>query len=164
MAPGWYLIFSVVLFNIINACVKYLSHIPFFELVFFRALISISLISCWIFFSKISFRGIHPKLLFARGLAGTLALTLFFFTLQTMPLASAVTIQYMSPLFAVFFSWRLLNERISFWQVICFMTAFCGVFLVKGFDTRVSLWELMAGLLAAALSGLAYTLVRKLRN
>ncbi|GIR12164.1 MAG: hypothetical protein CM15mP23_07390 [Cryomorphaceae bacterium] len=53
------------------------------------------------------------KSAFARGMFGTIGLCLFFITLQNIPLAGAVTIQYLSPVFTTLFAVVLLGERVK---------------------------------------------------
>src|SRR5690606_20181498 len=81
-----------------------------------------------------------------------------------MPLASAVTIQYLSPLFTIFLAGFLMKESAQARQWLYFFLAFEGVVLVKGFDPRVSLFELSAGVLAAVFSAFAYNFVRELND
>jgi len=164
IGPGSNILIAVSLFAAVNICVKHLHHISFFELVFFRSLFSLSISLLVLKALRISPAGNHKKLLVLRGLAGTGALTLFFFTLQSMPLASAVTVQYTAPIFAVLFSRVLIKEEINRHQILGFVLAFAGVILIKGFDSRVSALELSLGLVAATFAGCAYTIVRILRN
>ena len=155
---------AVLFFSLVHAAVKYLSHIPFFELVFFRALITLIICVVLLRSKGISLAGKNKPLLFARGLAGTIALTGYFYTLQRMPLATAVTVQYLSPILTLAISGVLLGERAKWSQWFFFFLAFVGVVLVKGLDPRVTYFALGVGLMAALMSALAYNLVRKLKD
>ena len=99
--------------------------------------------------------------LWLRGLFGISAMGLFFYTLRVMPLASAVTMNYLAPMFAVIFSMLIIKERPqkSIWFLM--ILAFTGVVLTKGFDTQVSWLHVGASLGSAMFAGLAYTYVRK---
>ena len=66
-----------------------------------------------------------------RGVFGTIALSMFFYTLQQIPLASAVTIQYLSPIFTALFAAIFLKEKMKLKQWIYFAIAFGGVALLK---------------------------------
>ena len=57
---------------------------------------------------------------------------LFFASIKFLPVGSAVSIRYVSPIFASFFAVFLLNERIKFYQWICFFIAFFGVSSLMG--------------------------------
>jgi len=81
-----------------------------------------------------------------------------------MPLASAVTIQYLSPIFTAFFAIFLMREKTSGMQWIFFLIAFIGVFVMKGFDNRVEGLYAGIGLISASFAGLAYNCVRKLKE
>lgn len=165
LRPGTrYILVATFLFVLMNVGVKALPHIPAHEIVFFRAWIS--LVLCWLWLRR---RGISPwgknhAWLIGRGLAGTGALLCYFRTLQGMPLASAVTLQYLSPIFSVAFGWLLLGEKVGIVEILCFGLSFLGIALVKGFDPRVSGAMVALGLAGAACSGCAYAMVRRLRE
>ena len=107
---------------------------------------------------------INRKLLLMRGLFGTTALVLFFLTLQKIPLASAMTIQYLSPIFTTIIAIFVLKENVKYLQWIFYALAFAGVLLIERFDPRISLFYLAIGMFSAFCSGVAYNLVRSLRG
>ncbi|GAB4261224.1 DMT family transporter [Deferrisoma sp.] len=163
LSPGQRrMVLATLLFTVMGALVKHLRPIPAHEVVFFRALVS--LVACGWMLRRAgrSPWGTHKGLLLARGAAGTAALLLYFYTLQHMPLATAVTVQYLSPLFTVALSGLWLREAASGRQWVGFVACFAGVALLKGFDPRVGWAVLGIGIAAALLSALAYNLVRRL--
>jgi drug/metabolite transporter (DMT)-like permease len=165
LSPGaGYIMLATVFFALMNIGVKYLDRIPAHEIVLFRALVT--LIAGYIMLKRKELNpwGNNKKILFLRGLTGTIALICYFYTLQTMPLASAVTIQYLSPIFTIIISVFILKETTGKIQALFFVLAFGGVILVKGFDPRVSIPELTIGIIAAIFSALAYNFVRKLKD
>ncbi|MGB3619251.1 MAG: DMT family transporter [Catalinimonas sp.] len=165
LTPGVrYMLLSTVAFALMNVCIKLLAHLPSWELVFFRAVISLGL--SWVFLKRagVPVWGKRRGLLVGRGLAGAFALLLYFQTLQEIPLATAVTLQYLSPVFTALLAVPLLGERMKLRQWGYFLLSFLGVFLIKGFDPRVPPLYLLMGVGAALLAGLAYNLVRKLRT
>lgn len=149
-------------FALMNLFVKLLQHLPTFELVFFRCAIA-SVISFALIFRKgIDWWGSNRLLLVLRGVFGTIALFTFFYTLQKMPLGTAVTLQYTSPVFTALFAVFLLRERVHPLQWLFFIISMTGVLLVRGMDTGVS-WSLIAaGVGSAIFSALAYNMVRSL--
>ena len=159
-----YILLSTIFFALMNVGVKFLDNIPTYEIVFFRALVT--LIAGYILLKRAGLKpwGNSRLLLICRGLAGTAALIMYFYTLQNMPLASAVTIQYLSPIFTIIIAGIMLKETPRSVQWIFFAIAFSGVLLLKGFDARVSPTELAVGILAAVFSGLAYNFIRKLNG
>ena len=164
-SPGVkYIIISTVFFALMNVGVKYIRHIPAYEIVFFRALVSLA-----VGYVLIRRKGLNPwgnnkPLLIYRGIAGTIALMLYFYTLQNMPLASAVTIQYLSPIFTLLIAGIMLKESARPIEWLFFSISFAGVVMIKGFDVRISAFGLVMGVGAAFFSGLAYNTIRKLKD
>lgn len=155
---------STLSFALANVFVKELKHIPAMEIVFIRCLLAIAFCYVGLRFAKEDWRGSNHKLLILRGVFGTTALALFFITLQNIPLASAMTIQYLSPIFTAIIAIFVLKESFKFSQWIFYALAFVGVLIVEKFDPRVSLLYLFIGIFSAFCSGVAYNLVRTMRG
>ena len=161
-----HMIISSFAFSLMHLCVKAMPQIPVFELVFFRSLGSLLITLLYLNKKTIPIFGNNKKVLFARGLFGTIGLCLFFITLQNIPLAGAVTIQYLSPVFTALFAVVILRERVKKKQWLFFSLAFIGVCLLKGFDVsgQISYYFVMVGVVSACFSGLAYNCIRHLRT
>lgn len=151
-------------FAVMNVFVKQLDRIPAMEIVFFRCLVSGLICGVEIARQRMDWKGNNHTLLIARGTFGTLALFTFFITLQRMPLATAVTIQYLSPIFTALIGVFVLREHVWSRQWLFYGLAFAGVFVLKGFDAGVSTTYLLIGIVSAICSGMAYNLVRRLRE
>ena len=151
-------------FAVMNVFVKQLDRIPAMEIVFFRCLVSAAICGAGIARAGADWKGNNRALLIARGTFGTLALFTFFLTIQNMPLATAVTIQYLSPIFTALIGVFVLGEHVRTRQWFFYALAFAGVFVIKGFDSSVSTIHLLAGIASAICSGMAYNLVRRLRE
>ncbi len=134
------------------------------ESVFFRCLVSMLFCFAIIYHRGLDWKGSNRIMLIARGLAGTTAVYTFFVTIQHMPLASAVTIQYTSPIFTTLIAALVLKERVKPIQLFFFALSFTGVLIIKGFDTSVNIWYLILGIFSALSSGIAYNLVRSLKE
>lgn len=158
------MLLATFFFAVMNVFVKQLGDIPAMEIVFFRCLVAAVLCFVGIWRSKIDWRGSNRRLLLLRGGFGTAALFTFFLTVQTLPLATAVTIQYLSPIFTALIAVRFLGEQIGWQQWCLYALAFAGVFVMKGFDPNISLTALTIALFSAAASGAAYALVRGLKG
>ncbi len=158
------MLLAVLFFSLMNVCAKGLEGYPPMEIVFFRCVISIVFSLYWLKKNFVPWQGQNNLRLVGRGLAGTLALYLFFVTLHKLPLATAVTLQYLSPIFTALLAIFMLNERIRPVQWLLFGFSFVGVAMLKGFDDRVSWVYLAIGVASAFFSGLAYTLVRSLKD
>jgi drug/metabolite transporter (DMT)-like permease len=155
---------STLAFSLANVFVKQVSHIPAMEVVFFRCSLATLFCFAGLWRQNADWRGSNRKLLLFRGLFGTTALFLFFLTLQNIPLASAMTIQYLSPIFTSIIAIFLLHEGVRMLQWLFYAIAFGGVLLIERFDHRVSLLFLTLGIISAICSGMAYNLVRSLRG
>lgn len=155
---------STLAFALANVFVKQVAHLPTMEIVFFRCLLGVVFCHVGLKRAGADWRGSNKKLLFLRGLFGTIALYLFFLTLQKIPLASAMTIQYLSPIFTTIIAVFLLKESVKHLQWLFYAMAFAGVLLIEQFDPRVSPFYLAIGILSAFGSGMAYNLVRSLRG
>ncbi|MBL6657099.1 MAG: DMT family transporter [Flavobacteriales bacterium] len=155
---------STAAFALMQICVKFLPHIPAHELILFRSLISIVLSVAMLRHLNIPLLGNNRKVLLMRGIFGTSALLMFFYTLQNIPLASAVTLQYLSPIFTALFAAIFLKEKMHLKQWLFFGISFAGVAMIKGFDERISLTFMLIGICSAMFSGMAYTCIRRLKD
>ena len=156
--------FSTLAFSLAIILVKQVSHIPAMEVVFFRC--SIASVFCFVGIrrAKADWIGSNHLQLLLRGLFGTTALFFFFITLQNVPLASAMTIQYLSPIFTSIIAIFVLKEGVKNIQWLFYAVAFSGVILIEQFDSRISLFYLAIGIISAFCSGMAYNLVRSLKG
>lgn len=155
---------SVVCFALMNLVVKFLGTIPAPELVFFRSVVSFGLSLYFIKRRNLSPLGNNKKWLIARGVFGVTALTTFFYTLQKLPMATAITLQYLSPIFTALFATRLLGEKVKSYQWLFFFISFAGIALIKGFNDEVSTLFLFLGIISALFAGLAYNAIGKLKG
>lgn len=157
-----YMLLSTVFFALLNVCVKLLAHLPPLEIIFFRSALSLGL-SYWALRQAQQYPWGSSKFhLLSRGTTGALALVLYFYTLHTMPLATAVTIQYLAPIFTAIFGIFIVKERVSAWQWLFFLVSFAGVVVVKGVDTRIAPLYLAMGVASAVFSGLSYNSIRRM--
>lgn len=155
---------SVVLYTSANLCVKELSHLGTFQLVFLRSAVSLVLCVLYLQRAGIPLLGNNRKWLFVRGFVGMLGLSGFFHTVKHIPLASATVIQYFSPVFTVLLALLFLKERVHKGQWLFLGLALVGIVMVKGFDPRVS-WGMWAlGLSSACLAAVAYFATMKCRD
>ncbi len=155
---------STLAFFFANVFVKQVAHIPAMETVFFRCILATTFCLIGLRRAKADPIGSNHLFLFLRGAFGTTALFCFFLTLQNMPLASAQTIQYLSPIFTATIAIFVLKESVLPVQWIFYAVAFAGVLLIQQVDARISPFYLALGIISAFCSGMAYNLVRSLRG
>lgn len=158
------MLISVMGFALMQLCVKYLMHLPTTELVLFRSFVSVILSGAMIWREGISPFGNNKKYLFLRGLFGTIALTLYFYTLQNLPISTAAILQYLSPIFTALFGIWLLKEPMRPMRWVFFGISILGVIVVKGFNPDLTFTYMLAGITSAVFAGLAYNCIRILRD
>lgn len=148
-----------------------IQHYPAHELVLARSVISFVICSYVIHRKKIPFFGTNKKWLIIRGLSGTIALVIFFQTIQVLPLAIASIIQYLAPIFTVLFALIILKQPVKKIQWFLILLAFGGVacigldkYFSKDLSESISFFWLGLGILSAVFSGVAYTSIMKLQE
>lgn len=158
-----YMLVAVLFFASMNVLIKFIPRIGAFEIVFFRSIVSLVISVITLKKLKVALWGTNKKWLVIRGVAGSIGLLLFFATIKHMPLASAVAVQYLSPIFTSLLGIFIVRERIYSPQWFFFVVSFAGVLLIQGFDPRVDLFHLTLGIGSAFASGMAYNSIRKLK-
>lgn len=158
------MLLAVFFFSLMNVFVKLLPHIPAVEIVFFRALVSLIISISLLKIYRINFWGNNKKVLILRGASGMIGLIFYFKLIQSVPLASAVTILFLAPIFTNILGIFIVKEKVHPLQWIFFSISFAGILLVKGFDDRIQPIHLIIGITASIFSGLAYNFIRKLKT
>jgi drug/metabolite transporter (DMT)-like permease len=155
---------STFAFALANVFVKKVSNLPVMEIVFFRCLVASVFCVIGLKRANASYIGKNYLFLVLRGVFGTTALALFFLTVQNIPLATAMTVQYLSPIFTAIIAIFFLKEAVKPTQWIFYAIAFSGVVFIGQVDARVPFFFIFLGILSALGSGAAYNLVRKLKD
>jgi len=133
------------------------------ELVFYRSLFGLLVIFLIIKAQRLPLATPHWKMHLWRGLSGFVALMLFFYAIGALPLATAVTLNYTSPLFLALLTTLVLRERPHLPLVLAILLGFAGVVLLL--QPTLHQAQLVAGLMGLAsgfLAGIAYLNVKQL--
>ena len=134
------------------------------EIVFFRNLIGIGLILYALKHTPPTLSGGKLHLLITRGVLGFTAMILFFYTITTIPLGVAITLNKTSPLFVSVIAFYLLNERLNKRTLLALFIGFLGiVFITKPFGVSLS-YEHLLGLLGGFFAASAYATIRTIKN
>lgn len=159
-----YMLVSSFFFALMALGVKLVQDIPVLEIIFFRAVIAITLCLWGLWRAGVAPFGTKPnrRLLLFRGIAGAVSLAQGFYLVQTIPLAAASTLTHLSPIFTTLIAVWFVKERVAPLQILFFALSFGGVVMIQGFDYRISLWHLAVGISASFCMGLAYNSVRRL--
>jgi len=159
-----YMLLSIVSFSLMHLCVKAIPDIPVSQTILVRSVFSIVFCLIAIKQAKVSVWGNNKTFLILRGLTGMFSLICFFYSIQMLPLGTAVTIGNLVPFFTLFLAFLFLQEKIPHLKWIFFGISFMGVFLMKGLDKNLSTIGIILGLCAAFFTATAHFVVRKLRD
>ena len=166
-----FLIASGLAFSLMSVCVKAIGErIPISELVFARATISIIITRFFLYKNRINPWGSQKRLLFIRGLLGTVALFCIFKALTVLPIATATVIQYIYPTFTVICAYIILNELILKRIVYSIAIGWIGILLVSQPEFKISsnftetTLAISIAILGALMTSLAYICVKKLSS
>jgi drug/metabolite transporter (DMT)-like permease len=157
-----FMLISTASFSLMNAFIKYLEHIPGFQLVFFRSVTSFVFATIYLLKNNIPILGNQRKLLSTRAVFGLISMSLFFISFKYLPIGTAVSLRYIAPIFAAIFAVFLLKEKLKPIQFLFFLIAFAGVIILKGFDGNVSNTGMLLVITASVFTGLVYVYIRKI--
>ena len=159
---------AAALFAIMGVLVKYASaHFSSPELVFYRSIFG--LVAIWLgivwqmrqWFAPLVTP--HAATHFWRGLAGFIALVLFFYALGRVPLATAVTLNYTAPLFLAMLSVVWLREQHGRGLLLAVLLGFVGIVLLLRPQWQPDTWlPALASLVSAVLAAVAYVNIKRL--
>jgi S-adenosylmethionine uptake transporter len=163
-----WMLFASFVFAIMGVCVKLASATSSTsEIVMCRGLVGMLIIVGLARAQRISLRTTLPWHHAWRGLVGVTALWLWFFAIGQLPLATAMTLNYMAPIWiaAIVFTlgWWHKQRRFEWGLATAIVTSFAGVALLLRPTIHAEQW--VGGLLALVsgfLSALAYIQVKKL--
>lgn len=137
------------------------------EIVMYRGVIGMTLMGLLMHRQRTDWRTTVPAMHFWRGLSGVSALLMWFYAIVGLPLATAMTLNYMSSIWMAVFliggAVMLGGNRIDGRLVLTALAGFCGVALILRPTIEASqLWHGLIGLLSGMLSALAYLQVSAL--
>ncbi len=159
---------SALLFSLMAVCVKWAStQYDAGELVFYRSLIGVLFITVLSRARGTTLRTTMPAMHFWRSASGVASLALWFYALGGLPLATAMTLNYMSSVWMALFllggAVMLGAARVDGRLVAAVLAGFAGVALVlrPALDQQ-QIWHGLAGLLSGLLAAMAYLQVTAL--
>lgn len=135
------------------------------ELVFYRSVFGFILIFTSIRIKRLPVKTPHLNKQIARALIGFVSLLMFFHVISHLPLATAITLNYTSPLFLAAFMPFMLHERPKKILYLAILMGFIGIILLlKPSLAKEDLLAGIVGLCSGAGAGLAYVHVKQLGN
>jgi len=160
-----YMLIASFTFAIMGAFAKLASeHMSSLEVVFFRNIAGVALVSLAVLKRPMQQQGGKPFLLFFRGFMGFVALLAFFYNIAHISLGDAMTYSKTSPIFTAVFAWIFLREKLSMKAWIAIFVGFIGiVFITQPSGIGFSKYDLL-GIFSGVGAALAYTSVRELKQ
>jgi drug/metabolite transporter (DMT)-like permease len=163
MTSSW-MIVAGLLFAAMAVFVKIgTAHFEATELAFYRSLGSFLFIGGFVIARRERVWNPYMGMHVLRGTAGTLGVVSYFYCIMHLPLATATTLNYTSPLFLAVATTVVLREKVSPWLVTAILAGFAGVAMLlqptfaAGQETAA-----MVGLFSGLFSAWAYLGVRSL--
>jgi len=162
------MLFATFAFAAMGVCVKLASSLySTSEIVMYRGLIGTVLLLALMRHQggtlRTAYRGAHLW----RSFIGAVSLWLWFYAIAKLPLATAVTLNYMAPIWIAFFlfcaGWWQSGNRIEWPLIGAILMSFAGVTLVLRPAVQAQqLAGAAVGLLSSVISAMAYMQVRRL--
>jgi drug/metabolite transporter (DMT)-like permease len=166
--PSLWMLFASFAFAAMGAGVKLASEFyTTSELLFYRGLIGAVILFALVRHRGGSFRTPFPKEHLFRSLVGVTSLWLWFFAIGKLPLATAMTLNYMAPIWmaaGLFLAGWWSRTSTPEWPLVLAVGAsFFGVMLVLQPAIETNQWlGGLAGVCSSVISAMAYMQVRKL--
>lgn len=163
-----WMLFASLVFSLMGVCVKLASSsYSVSEIVMYRGIVGVAFLSLLIRMQGGTFRTALMWHHVWRGVVGVVALWMWFYAITRLPIATATTLNYTSPIWiaAILFAlgWRTGKTRFEWGLAAAVVLSFIGVTLLLRPSFHAN--EGLAGMVGSAsglLSALAYLQVRKL--
>lgn len=170
MQASW-MILASLFFATMSVCIKYAAaHFNTFELVFYRGLIGIAFMAALCRTQGVSMRTSIPLMHVWRSAIGVMSLSAWFYAIAHLPLATAMTLNYMSGVWVAAFliggtlvMGRLQDANRQGPMVLTVMAGFSGVIMIlRPTIEQNQLFAGVIGLLSGLGAALAYMQVAAL--
>lgn len=160
------MLISALGFTFMSVTVKYVTGIPLFEKVFFRNLISLGVAFFMLKKSSAPMFGRRENqlALLARSIFGLAGVVLNFYAIANLTLADSSMLGKLSPIFVTIMACIFLKEKIDNKQILSIIITFLGALLVIKPEFSLEMLPSLSGIMSAASAGVAYTLLRYLKD
>jgi drug/metabolite transporter (DMT)-like permease len=162
MSASWLIVVASFLFATMGVCVKLASaDYSAAEIVLYRSLTGATMMLAMARWQRGTVATPVPAMHFWRVLCGVTALCLWFYAIGNLPLATAMTLNYMSSVWMALFLFggaiALGTSRVDGRLIATVLVGFAGVFLIlRPTIAEQELWYGLAGLLSGVISATAY--------
>lgn len=135
------------------------------ELVFYRSMIGFLIICVIVSVRHLPLSTLYWKNHCWRGLSGLGSVLMFFYCITQLPLATAVTFNYTSPLFLTLLTTMILKDHFQWLLAVAVVLGFAGVVLLLRPSLQEDQWSGgLIGLASGFFAAIAYLNIRHLGN
>lgn len=135
------------------------------ELVFYRSMIGFLIICVIVSVRHLPLSTLYWKNHCWRGLSGLGSVLMFFYCITQLPLATAVTFNYTSPLFLTLLTTVILKDHFQWLLAVAMVLGFAGVVLLLRPSLQEDQWSGgLIGLASGFFAAIAYLNIRHLGN
>ncbi|HQU06206.1 MAG TPA: DMT family transporter [Ferrovaceae bacterium] len=161
LGAGWMLVAGVS-FSCMGLLVKFgANYFSSAELVFYRSIVGFIFIGMSVLVEKRSLLTPYWPLHIVRSATGLISLWLFFYAISHLPLATAITLNYTSPLFLALLLTVIAREKLNPLLLFVLLLGFVGVvFILKPHINDNQWFAALMGLLSGFGAGVSYLVVR----
>ena len=139
------------------------THASLGEIILFRGLVPVLGISAWALANQLNMKSPVAHLHLRRNIAGIVAMWCGFYATTQLPLATATTLMYTSPLFIALILWLWFGQSRNWLEQLAIGIGFAGVVAVlQPVLARDELPTALLGLSAGAVSAIAYLQLKSL--
>ncbi|MDA9319237.1 DMT family transporter [Flavobacteriaceae bacterium] len=160
----YFMVYSVIATSLMYAIIKYLKDFSVYQIIFFRAIVTLAFTTPLILISKIKILGNNKLILLFRGFLGLISMVFFFQSIKYLDLGISVSIRYSSPIFATIFAVLFLREKVNIIQWIFIIISFTGIILINVIGVEIDLIGFLYALLSAISLGLVFLITNKIGN
>ncbi|MEY4363803.1 MAG: hypothetical protein RLZZ24_1155 [Pseudomonadota bacterium] len=171
---AFWMLLGAAFFATMGVCVKFgINHFTPYELVFYRGLVGVFFVAAIAKHQGVSLRTSYPGMHLWRSFVGVLALTAWFYAFAHLPLATAMTLNYMSSVWVTAFmvggallQWRPGDGRSPWSQgplALTVISGFAGVvMLLRPTMDQNQIFAGLVGLMSGFIAAFAYMQVMAL--
>jgi S-adenosylmethionine uptake transporter len=163
-----WMLFASFMFAAMGVCVKLASdQYSTSEIVMYRGIVGMTVLYCMVRLQRGSLRTSMPLAHLWRGVVGVVSLWLWFYAIAKLPLATAMTLNYMAPIWIAVWlfghGWWHKKNHVEWPLILAVAMSFVGVTLLlqPAFESQ-QLGPALVALSSSVLSAMAYMQVRKL--
>ena len=159
-----FIIASAFCFALMNLFIRLTGDVPTLQKCFFRNFFALLIAGGTLLRYKVPLKtgSGNLKYLLIRSVAGGVGMVCHFYAVDHMAISDASMLNKLSPFFAIIFSYFVLKERASAFELGAVAVAFTGALFVVKPSFGFAVIPALAGVLGGLGAGLAYTNVRKL--